>query len=139
MDSLRWTAHPARHRPREVALVAAVCLVTMGAVLASFHSVFLTLLAAAFLCASISAFLLPTTYFLSDAGVEQRRAWAHRSRAWVDLRRLEIGERAALVSPFTKAHWLDRHRGLVLLFDGADRDEVIEQLRRRIEQARPIG
>ena len=36
--SVEWTAHPARSRPRDVALVASVVFLTMGAVLMVFQS-----------------------------------------------------------------------------------------------------
>lgn len=129
---LSWTAHPARRRPRDVALVAAVLFITSGAVLLSFRSLFLTGLAVVIVLASVAAFLFPTHYRLSDAGVEERRLGMRRTRRWQDLRRVQIGPGAALVSPFARPSWLDRHRGFLLLFDGADRDAVVAELERRI-------
>jgi hypothetical protein len=136
--NLSWTAHPARRRPRDVALVAAVLLLTAGAVLMSFRSVFLTALAVVIVVVSIAAFLFPTHYRLSDAGIEERRLGVRRTRRWQDLRRVEVGPGGALVSPFARRSWLDRHRGFLLLFDGADRDAVVAELRRRIEGPRDV-
>jgi hypothetical protein len=133
---LSWTAHPARRRPRDVALVAAVLFLTAGAVLLSFRSVFLTALAVVIVVVSVAAFLFPTHYRLSDAGVEERRLGVRRTRRWQDLRRLQIGPGGALVSPFARPSWLDRRRGFLLLFDGADRDAVVAELRRRLEVPR---
>ena len=129
---LSWTAHPARRRPRDLALVAAALLLTTGAVLSSLRSPFLAALAAVIIVVSIASFLFPTRYRLSERGVEERRLGVRRARSWNDLRRLEVGPGAALVSPFTRRSWLDRHRGLLLLFDGADRDAVVAELRRRM-------
>jgi hypothetical protein len=65
--------------------------------------------------------------------VEQRRLLHTRSRRWADLRRVQVGTGAALVSPFARPSWLDRHRGLILYFDGpVDRDRVVGILRSKI-------
>ncbi|HEU5057257.1 MAG TPA: hypothetical protein VFU21_12060 [Kofleriaceae bacterium] len=137
--TLAWTAHPARRRPRDLALVAAVLFLTAGAVLVSFESVFMTGLAAAIVLLSIASFLFPTHYRLTDEGIEERRLGMRRARRWADLRRLEIGPGAALVSPFAKKSWLDRSRGFLLLFDGADRQAVVAELRRRMAEGRGDG
>jgi hypothetical protein len=137
--TLAWTAHPARRRPRDLALVAAVLFLTAGAVLLSFESLFMTGLAAVIVLLSIASFLFPTHYRLSDEGIEERRLGMRRARRWADLRRLEIGPGAALVSPFAKKSWLDRSRGFLLLFDGADRQAVVAELRRRMAEGRGDG
>lgn len=136
---LTWTAHPARRRPRELILVAAVLLLTSGAVLVSSRSVFLTLLAIVIVLVSIASFLFPTHYRLSDEGVEERRFGVTRARRWQDLRRLQVGPGAALLSPFARPSWLDRRRGFLLLFDGADREQVVAELQRRMAEARDGG
>jgi hypothetical protein len=130
-----WTAHPARRRPRDVALVVAVLLVTTGVVLGALESLWLTFLAAVFLIASVAPFLFPTHYRLTEEGVQERRLLRTRERRWTDLRRIQVGPGAALVSPFARPTWLDRFRGIVLYFDGTpDRDRVVGILRERIER-----
>jgi hypothetical protein len=130
--TLTWTSHPARRRPRDLALVAAVVFLTTGAVLVSFESLFMTGLAAVIVILSIASFLFPTHYRLSEDGIEERRLGVRRSRRWAELRRLEVGPGAALVSPFARKNLLDRTRGFMLLFDGADRQAVVAELRRRM-------
>jgi hypothetical protein len=132
---LRWTAHPAKRRPRDVALVAMVLMFSAYAVLLFTRSAFLALLAIVFLLISVAPFLAPTHYTLDDEGVHERRLGRRRFRAWGELRRLQIGPGAALVSPFARPHWLERHRGMILYLDGADRDAVIAALRQRVGTA----
>jgi hypothetical protein len=132
---LRWTAHPAKSRPRDVALVAMVTLFSAWAVLVSLRSPYLAVLAAVLLLVSVASFLLPTRYRIGDDGVEERRFGRHRFRAWSELRRIQIGPGAVLVSPFARKHYLDRYRGIVLSLDGAPRDQVIAALRARIASA----
>jgi hypothetical protein len=132
---LTWTAHPAKRRPQQVALVAAVVLITASVVLSTLQSLLLTLLAALFLLISVAPFLLPTHYRLTEELVEERRLLRRRSRRWEELRRLQVGRDAALVSPFARPTWLDRHRGILLLLDGADRAAVVAFLQRKLPPA----
>ena len=134
---LSWTAHPAKRRPRDLALVCAVALLTAGAVLMSFESLFLTGLSALIICVSTASFLFPTHYRISDRGMEERRLWTRRARSWADLRRLQVGKDAALISPFARKNRLDRYRGFLVLFDGSDREQVVSELRRRMGMDSP--
>jgi len=129
---LRWTAHPARRRPRDVALTVAVVATTAGVVLMTFESAWLALVSAVVLLASVSSFLLPTRYTLTDDGIEATRALGTRRRRFADIRRLDVGRDAALASPLARPSFLDRRRGVWIWFDGADRDRVVALLRERI-------
>lgn len=132
----RWTSHPARSRPDQLALIAAVVLISAWVVLVTLESAFLALLAASFLVVATAPFLFPTHYRLDEAGVEQRRLAGRRFRPWPELRRLQVGPGAALVSPFARPSWMDRHRGFILYFDGLDAEgkaRALAILRRHLE------
>ena len=131
----QWTAHPARRRPQDIALVAMTVLVFCGAVLASLQSLWLTVLAALILIIAIAPFLFPTHYRLTEDGVYERRLGRERGRRWAELRRFQIGKGAVLVSPFAKPSALDRYRGLVLYLDGGNRDQIESILGERIDAA----
>jgi hypothetical protein len=132
---LKWTAHPARQRPRELVLVLSVLLLTMGAVLSTFQSLFFALLAATILIAAVASFLFPTHYEISEWGIREQRLGRKRARPWNELRRLQLGDRGALLSPFARASWMDRYRGVTLLFDGVDRATVVANLQDRFAAA----
>jgi hypothetical protein len=112
----------------------AVCVIalTAWAVLISLGSPWLALIAAVMLVVAITPFLLPTRYRLDDAGIAERRLWITRSRRWSELHRLDVGRASALVSPYAKARWLDRYRGITVSFDGAERERVIRALQAAI-------
>jgi hypothetical protein len=132
MTLATWTAHPARRRPRDVLLVTAVTLVVAGAVLGTMQSAWMAIVAVAMLVGAVSSFLFPTRYEITDTAIEERRALRRRVRRWGELRRVQVGRDAALVSPFARPSWLDRHRGIVVLFDGGDRERIIALLRERV-------
>jgi hypothetical protein len=119
--------------------VAAVSFLTAGAVIGSLQSLYLGVLALVLLWVSVAPFLLPTHYVVSDLGVEERRGWRRRFRPWTGLRRVDIGRDAALLSPLARPSWLDRYRGLVLLFDGADRDLVVKLIAQKLPGPRGGG
>jgi hypothetical protein len=136
--SQSWTCHPARRRPDQLALIAAVVLLSAWVVMVTLESAFLGILAIVILLIAIAPFLVPTHYKLDEGGIEQRRFGARRFRPWSELRRVQIGPGAALVSPFARPSWMDRHRGFLLYFDGLDaggKAAVIATLRQRLETA----
>ena len=44
-----------------------------------------------------------------------------------------------LLSPYKRTTWLERHRGLLVLFDGADRTLVLETTQRLMAQGAAIA
>jgi hypothetical protein len=129
---IEWTAHPAKRRPQDVMLALCVVALTAWAVLVGLRSGWLAAIAVVMLVVAIAPFLVPTHYRLDDDGIAERRLFVTRARRWSELRRVEVGRGAALVSPYAHARWLDRYRGLVIYFDGAEREEVVRELRARI-------
>lgn len=134
---LTWTAHPARRRPDQIALVAAVVLLSAWAVLVTLQAPWLALVGAGLLTISISPWWLPTHYTLDDDGIEERRWPRRRRRAWAELRRVEVGGRALLLSPFARASWLDRYRGITVQFEGGDRAAIVAAVRARLTPEAP--
>jgi hypothetical protein len=135
---MTWTAHPARQRPADLALVIAVVAITVAVVLESFGSALFGALAAAFLVAAVAPFLFPSRFVITEEAIECERALSRRTRRFADLRRIDVGPRTILVSPFPRPSWLDRYRGLFLLLDGLDeagRAELVALLRRKVVAA----
>ena len=129
---IQWTAHPAKGRPQDAMLAAFVIALAMYAVLVGLESGWLAAVAGAMLLLAVSPFLARTHYRLDAVGIAERRLFVTRSRRWIDLRRLEIGRRAAHVSPYAQRRWLDRYRGMTIWFDGSKRDAVIRALEERV-------
>jgi len=127
-----WTAHPAARRPQDVMLVVFVIAIASYAILVGMQSAWLAVIAAIMLVVATAPFLMRTHYRIDGDGVALRRGFVTRSRRWSELRRLEVGRVAALVSPYAQRRWLDRYRGITIYFDGGDRDAVIRALQARL-------
>jgi len=134
--TLEWTAHPAKRRPQDAMLAACVICLAAYAILVSLQSALLAALAVVLLVVAIAPFLVPTRYRLEPEQLVERRLFVTRTRRWSELRRVEVGKTAALVSPYREARWLDRYRGITMILpqpgDGADRDAVVRELRDRV-------
>jgi hypothetical protein len=119
--SVTWTVHPARRRPfTAVVVVVLVCGVAVigGTALGEGYE-WTSWLFVVLLLASISTFLLPTTYTVDEEGISVKHLLSTRRRLWKDIRRVELGTRAALLSPFAEPRPLDRWRALLVHLEGA--------------------
>lgn len=125
---MRWTSHPMKRRPRDAMLALFVITLTAWAVLANGEA-WLAVLAVIILLAAIAPFVIPTHYAIDDTGISARRLFTTKRRAWSQLRRVDAGETFALVSPFAERRFLDRYRGVTVLYDGGDRDQILRELR----------
>ena len=135
--TISWKVHPARQRPADAALAAAIVSLAAWAVLVSLQSLLLTALAVLILLVATAAFWLPTTYILDETSVTEQRLGRRRSRAWPELRRFTVGTRGALLSPFARPHWMERYRGMVLLFGTQAPEPVKALLAQKINQSIP--
>lgn len=125
---IEWIAHPARRRPQDAMLAVSVIALATWAVMVGLQSGWLAVAAAVMLVAAIAPFLARTRYRIDGDGIAERRLFVTRARRWSELRRVDVGPRAAIVSPYAHRRWLDRYRGLTIYFDGADRDAVVRAL-----------
>ena len=112
--------------------MAAVLFLFSGAVLAVLQSAFLAILAAVVLLLSVSPFLAPTRYTLTDDDVSETRLGWTRRRRWSELRRFDAGPESLLLSPFPGPSILDRHRGIVLRFTEEQREVVVGFVEERL-------
>ena len=132
---LSWVAHPARRAPGRAAFAGLVMAAVVVAARIGMQSTLLAVIGLTTLVIATAPFFLPTRYTLTRRGVIQERARARRERAWSAIRRVSAGPGAMLLSPYRAPTWLERHRGLIVMFDGADRAEVLETARRCVAQA----
>jgi hypothetical protein len=83
--------------------------------------------------ASLSSFLFPTVYRLTDDVVEVRSLGVARARPWTEMRRMTVDGTGVFLSPFEKRNWLEAYRGLRLLF-GGNRDQVVAFVETRLKR-----
>jgi len=130
---LSWTAWPARERPMAAGVLIVAALVLGMLVKRGTDDPFLGVAAPGFVLASLSSFLLPTSYRLTKDSVEVRSLGVARVRPWTEMRRMTVDRTGVFLSPFERRSWLEAYRGVRLLFGaGGDRDQVVAFVEARI-------
>ncbi len=126
-QTLEWTVHLARRRPRQAA--AAIALIAAGSLAAGFgfHSPLLGLLAVLLLTGSVSDYLLPLRYRIGPEAVEARGLIHRRRLAWRQVRRIIRDDLGVKLSPLARRSRLEAYRGIYLWFAGNE-DEVMASI-----------
>jgi len=126
-NELTWSAWPARERPLAAAVLIASAIVLGWLVHRGTSDRLLGIAAPAFVLVSLSSFLCPTRYRLTDDAVEVRSLGVMRARPWSEMRRMTVDRTGVFLSPFEQRNWLEAYRGVRLLFgsEGGNRDQVV--------------
>jgi hypothetical protein len=135
---LSWSAWPARERPLAAVVLVAAAVVLGMLVRRGTHDTVLAIAAPLFILLSVSSWLLPTTYRLSDEGVEVRSLGVARLRPWSEMRRMTVDGTGVFLSPFEQRNWLEAYRGVRLLF-GGNRDQVVAFVEAKLGASRADG
>jgi hypothetical protein len=122
---IAWRAWPVRRSPAKGVLALGVVAGSVWGVIAWTGDPWMTVLAAAVLAVSVAPFFVPTSYRLSEEGVEIHRPWRTKRRSWTDFRRVLAGRNLLVLTPFEKRTWLETIRGETLLIED-NRGEVLE-------------
>ena len=121
---LSWRAWPAKEHPLRAAVLIAALAVLGVLVRQGTHDAVLAVAGPVFVLLSVSSWLMPTTYRLTDEALEVRSLGVTRVRPWSEMRRMTVDETGIFLSPFERKHWLDAYRGVRLL-TGGNRDQVV--------------
>jgi len=128
---LTWTAWPARERPLAAVVLVAAAVVLGVLVRKGTNDSVLAVAAPIFVVASLSSFLFPTDYRLTEESVEVRSLGVARVRPWTEMRRMTVDRTGVFLSPFERRSWLEAYRGVRLLF-GGNRDQVVAFVEARL-------
>ena len=121
---LSWSAWPAKDHPFR-ALVLLASLTVLGVLVRQgTHDAVLAVAGPLFVLLSVSSWLLPTGYRLTEQALEVRSLGVTRVRPWSEMRRMSVDEAGVFLSPFERKNWLDAYRGVRLL-TGGNRDQVV--------------
>jgi len=115
---LTFSLHLARRLPRTAAAAIALILAASLAAGYGLRSPLLGLIAGLLLIASISDFLFPLHYQLTEKGVAARGLLHRRYLAWALVRRVARDELGVKLSPLPRPSRLDAYRGIYVWFEG---------------------
>jgi hypothetical protein len=130
--ALTWTAWPARERPLAAAVLVGAAIVLGVLVERGTGDLVLGVATPLFVLVSLSSFLFPTAYRLTEDLVEVRSLGVARVRPWTEMRRMTVDRTGVFLSPFERRSWLEAYRGVRLLF-GGNRDQVVAFVEARLK------
>jgi hypothetical protein len=133
VPALTWTVWPARERPLAGAILVASSVVLGILVRRATGDAVLGIAAPVFILGSLTSYLFPTEYRLTEESIEVRSLGVTRSRPWTEMRRMTVDRTGVFLSPFEKRNWLEAYRGLRLLY-GGNRDQVVSFANARLER-----
>ncbi|MBN1620815.1 hypothetical protein JW890_08835 [candidate division WOR-3 bacterium] len=87
----------------------------------------------------VSEFFLPVKYGLDKDFVWKKIGPVKIQKQWVQLRSFYTDKNGILISPFTKPSRLETFRGIYIRFAGAERQTVLEAVKKHLKgQEEPI-
>ena len=128
--ALEWTVHLARRNPHKAAVAVGVATLGAGAAWWGFQSSVAGILSLILLLASVSDFLFPVRYRLTEEGAEAAGLLFRRRMKWGDIRRVMPDDLGVKLSPLPRHSRLEAYRGTYLWF-GGNGDAVAEEVARR--------
>mgnify|MGYP003727185517 CR=1 FL=1 len=131
--TLEWTSHPLRSESwhRSISL-GALLAASSAAAWIGLDGFAYGLLALLVLAASVSRYLLPTSYAVDASAVRRTHLLRTRTWPWTAFRRVDRHRDGLFLSPFDRGSRLDSFRGVFLPL-GPNGSEVTTFVRSRVQ------
>ena len=129
-----WSVHPIRQEPRKLATFLLLLLLANGILflllrwMYTSHA-YLAVLGNLVLIGSVSDYLFPVRFRLTEEGADYRNLLLRKHISWADVRNCYVSDYGVKLSPLEKQSRLDAFRGFILIFNN-NREEIIEHVKR---------
>lgn len=125
-SALCWSVHLMTGQPKRAAPIALVVLAVIALGLCLFHSLWVSILPALALLFSLSEFLFPVHYTLTDQSASARHGVTLLEIRWADVRHAYLTDDGIKLSPLAARNSrFEALRGVYLRFDDHNREAVI--------------
>ncbi len=129
---LRWRVHPLARKPIVSAAVILLLIATAVLIVVATGSPAFATLGTVLFFVSLGRFWFPTTYTLTEAGLEIRTLAQTVSKPWSGYRSYWPDKNGVLLSPFARQSRLENFRGQYVMFE-QNRDAVMTIIQNRID------
>lgn len=136
---LEWTLHQAQTQPMRTAII--VCVIALAGISGwvLFHSLLLVLMGMFFIFTSVSEFLLPIHYELSQQKVSAAWGWTKLEMEWGQVKQVFHSSDGVRLSPLANQGRLNAFRGVQLRFPKEKEKEVLRLIASLAPEAANIG
>jgi len=133
LETLQWTAHPARENRKKTFATVLFILAFCGIVLIGFSSVEWAVFSFVILFGSLARFFLPSSYILTPQEVKSTFLGISRKYPWSSFRAVHTTRGGLFLSPYATPNRLESFRGMLLLC-GKNKSEVLDFAKRHINR-----
>lgn len=130
-NQISWKVLPARDKKKFLIFFVTVFGFTILVFFVA--GVYWALFSLVVLLASLFQFYTPTEYILDDDGITIKRPLYTMKKDWSEFRRVVETQSGIFLSPFSRPSRLDSFRGVHLLIQNREKQEVIEFIKRKIQ------
>jgi hypothetical protein len=130
--ALEWSFNPWRERPAAAGLASAAALGLCLVILSLGESTVLTLALCLAAVGALAPLIGPIRCRLDGEGAGRLGALGWERRRWTEVRRCALRRAGLLLSPYSRAHWLDSYRGLFLPLPAREREALLPEIRPRL-------
>jgi hypothetical protein len=134
-ETLEWRVFLLGSQPGRGAMAIGICLITLWFTQSLGKSAWITGVASFILLASLSNFLLPTRYRMDSTHVLVRNPLYWRRRAWTEFRAFTRAGNRVNLRTLPRESRLDHYRGMLIIMDPVQREEIIKFIASRIEES----
>ena len=128
---LSWTVHLSARQPNRPIQIGMILLIVFALGIWMFHSIWLSLVPVLTLLFSMSEFVFPIRYTLTEQSASVRHGLTSLEIRWTDVRHAYLADDGIKLSPFaTKNSRFEALRGVYLRFDDQNRETVIASVQR---------
>jgi hypothetical protein len=127
-----WSVVPRNAEPKKMIGIFLFGLVVIGLALVLTRQILFAIFGVCVIAFSTAEFWLGTRYILDEECARARVAFSGSEIKWSDVKSVNLGQSSIYLSPFAEEHRLDVFRGVKLNLTNADRDQVIELIRKRV-------
>ena len=111
-----WRVHLLKREPQRLPVLLLVMAVGAGCVWLMFGTLLPVLTSALLLTGSVSEYLFPITYRLTEEAICQESLTSRIQLPWKDVRRCQMGHDALLLTSLPEPSRMDAFRGVLLRF-----------------------
>lgn len=129
-----WSVHRSRNEPQKLGIFILFLIAINVLLFAFYREIYIdypvfALLGNLILTGSISDFIFPVRYRLTEEGAEYRNFLTKKHISWADVKNCYLTNEGIKLSPLEKNNRLENFRGFMLLFNN-NKDEIISHVKR---------
>ena len=130
---LSWKIHMAKRNPTRAISVLILILICAYFIQFTMEDLFFTIIAFFVLAIMVLPYYLPTTYVMTDEGIEKNMLFSKQKRSWSEFNRFAVEKNLIKLYTMKKKSRLDNYRSLLVICN-KNKDEVLTIVKNKLPQ-----